>query len=240
MAHLSGCLFCFFFLFVVGWWAICYIKLNTGLNHGLALSHGSDRHWVWPRRNFEEKNECDAKKWPCRIGGVCVEENGATSSFSGETDSDTRLILGETHKKQIVFETETIAALVTLYIWAQKLKHKRCVLFFRQRGPKFCILKASSDNALVEFLVRLFATVEFEPCARMWMARVLSQSNIADTPSRGVKLKIDVRDYVDCSDAARSALVRIAAEIENRRERQQLFNPSETGWSVCSMVSVEQ
>ena len=53
-------------------------------------------------------------------------------------------------------------------------------------GSKYCILKCSSENEIVDALVRFFAEIECDSCVRLWISRVASHSNIADGPSRGV------------------------------------------------------
>ena len=130
--------------------------------------------------------ERDAKLWPCGLGGVCIDAAGSRSFFSVEVDEATRTALGELHKKQIIFECETIAALVAMILWTDKVRHRRCILFVDNEGSKYCILKCSSENEIVDALVRFFAEIECDSCVRLWISRVASHSNIADGPSRGV------------------------------------------------------
>ena len=75
-------------------------------------------------------------------------------------------MLGEKTKKQIIFEAETLAAVVALCLWM----------------PLF---ESGSDNEVVDKLSQLFASAEHESKSYLWLSRVTSYSNIADEPSRG-------------------------------------------------------
>eukprot|EP00435_Cladocopium_sp_Y103_P046836 s740_g13.t1 len=96
-----------------------------------------------------------------------------------------RHALGELQKKQIIFETETLAAVVACFLWKEKMVNKRCLLFVDNEGAKFSLLKGIPDNITVDLLSEIFAELEAELHANVWPARVPSKSNIADPPSRG-------------------------------------------------------
>lgn len=60
--------------------------------------------------------ERDAESWCCGLGGVLVDPNDEVRrQFSLELDERQRELLGELRKQQIIFEAETIAALVALF-----------------------------------------------------------------------------------------------------------------------------
>ena len=56
--------------------------------------------------------ERDHPTWPCGMGGVVVA-NGKILYFSLAVDAKLRTLLGEKTKKQIIFEAETRAALLS-------------------------------------------------------------------------------------------------------------------------------
>lgn len=58
--------------------------------------------------------ESDATSWICGIGGVIIMPNLETQFFSIELRQEHRNVLGEKTKKQIIFEAETLAAVVAL------------------------------------------------------------------------------------------------------------------------------
>ena len=121
--------------------------------------------------------------WPCGLGGVlCL--NGTFEFFSVPVDCNGRNALGEASKKQIIFEAETLAAVLAFALWKERFSNRRCVIFVDNEGTKFSLLKGSSDNSTVDLLAGLFAELESSIHSFTWLARVPSKSNIADPPSR--------------------------------------------------------
>lgn len=129
--------------------------------------------------------EPGASSWVCGIGGVLVLPTREYQFFSIELNLEDRIKLGEQTQKQIIFEAETLAAVVALCLWMPLINSRRLILFVDNEGTKFSLLKAASDNQVVDKLSQLFASVEHESRAYLWLSRVASYSNIADEPSRG-------------------------------------------------------
>ena len=130
--------------------------------------------------------EREASGWICGIGGVMFDpQNKCSRFFSFELDENLRKCLGEQQKQQIIFEAETLAAVAAILLWKEYLGNRRCIVFVDNEGTKFSMLKARSDNFVVDKLVELFATFESTSQVITWIDRVASKSNIADKPSRG-------------------------------------------------------
>ena len=73
--------------------------------------------------------------WPCGLGGVALAE-GRTFFFSLEVVEALRLVLGEGEKKQIIFEAETLAALLSMSVWKTSVLWQTCYSLCGQRGYK--------------------------------------------------------------------------------------------------------
>ena len=129
--------------------------------------------------------EPEAPNWVCGIGGVLVLPTSECQFFSIELSKEDRNKLGELSRKQIIFEAETLAAVVALCLWMPLVDSRRLVLFVDNEGTKFSLLKAASDNQVVDRLSQVFASIEHESRSYLWLSRVASYSNIADEPSRG-------------------------------------------------------
>ena len=130
--------------------------------------------------------ERDAREWICGIGGVLIDPlQNHRRFFSLELSEALRACLGEKHKKQIIFEAETLAAVAAVLLWKQSLGNRRCIIFVDNEGTKFSMLKARSDNCIVDKFVEQFAIYESTSQVFTWIDRVASKSNIADKPSRG-------------------------------------------------------
>ena len=130
--------------------------------------------------------EREARTWISGIGGVMVDPLAKFRRFfSFELSDEHRIKLGEASKKQIIFEAETLSAVTAIFLWKDLLSRKRCIVFVDNEGAKFSMLKARSENDVVDKIVEQFANFESKSNLCTWLARVASKSNIADPPSRG-------------------------------------------------------
>ena len=156
--------------------------------------------------------EPGASSWVCGLGGVLVLPNLECQFFSIELTVEDRTKLGEPSRKQIIFEAETLAAVVALCLWMPLIKSRRLILFVDNEGAKFSLLKAASDNEVVDGLSQLFASIEHESRTYLWLSRVASHSNIADEPSRGKcdnLLKVGAKHITDeASNALRVVMLK--------------------------------
>ena len=71
-------------------------------------------------------------------------------------------------------------------------------MFVDNEGTKYCLIRGSSDNLVVDKLVSVFCEQEALTHAVNWIARVPSYSNCADDPSRGDASKILADGFSTC------------------------------------------
>ena len=82
------------------------------------------------------------------LGGTIVLPDGTKKNIyiSSLTVDETLLsYLGDHHKKQIIFATETLASVVALKLWSPRLDCLTCLFFVDHEGSKFSLLKGCSD-----------------------------------------------------------------------------------------------
>ena len=129
--------------------------------------------------------ESEAVSWKSGVGGVCFESwDGPWEFFSLELFDEDLEFLGVNHKKQVIFEAETLAAVISFMLWSLKFSSKRCHLFVDNEGTKFSLISGTSENSTVAELVEQFTAFELKQHCYLWVSRVPSYSNIADAPSR--------------------------------------------------------
>ena len=128
--------------------------------------------------------ERDSASWPCGLGGVFFFQM-EVQFFSLQLNAQAREALGELCRKQIIFETETLAAVIAFQFWSRRFENRRCVLFVDNEGTKFSLLRGVSENKVVDSLAERFVELESKLHAFIWLARVPSHCNVADAPSRG-------------------------------------------------------
>eukprot|EP00435_Cladocopium_sp_Y103_P070794 s702_g36.t1 len=105
--------------------------------------------------------ERDSRDLPCGLGGAFVDpSSGRKFFFSCPLDSDKHTILGEQSKKQIIFEAETLCAVLAHMLWAPELEDSKSFLYVDNEGTKFCLIRGSSENDFVDMLAQIFAENE--------------------------------------------------------------------------------
>ena len=84
----------------------------------------------------------------CGLGGVlCDTLAGTKLFFSCQLDVEQRSVLGEQHRIQIIFEAETLCAVLAYSLWTENITNRKCFLYVDNEGTKFCLIRGKSDNS---------------------------------------------------------------------------------------------
>ena len=120
------------------------------------------------------------------LGAVLLSSSGEVIRWAGQNldPSFMASIIAE-DQKQFIGELETLAVLAAISMWKDWLAAKHVVFFIDNEASRFCILKGYSKNPCISKMVHALATLEEEVGCFAWYARVPSEANIADPPSRG-------------------------------------------------------
>ena len=76
----------------------------------------------------------------CGVGAVAISPVFGMQHFSLVLTPTQREKLGSLRKKQIIFEAETIAAVLAFTVWARHFIHRRCILFVDNEGTKHSLI----------------------------------------------------------------------------------------------------
>ena len=74
----------------------------------------------------------------------------------------------------VIFEVETIAAVLGMLLWSHAFKGRLGHLFSDNEGTKFCLLRGVSDNACVNMSTQIFARHGMNSKALTWISRAAS------------------------------------------------------------------
>ena len=96
-----------------------------------------------------------------------------------------RNILGESCKKQIIFGTETLCAILAYPLFTSMLVSRMCFLYVDNEATKYSVMKGTSENLTVDVMSEFFAKIETHIHTLCWITRVSSFSNIADANEFG-------------------------------------------------------
>ena len=95
--------------------------------------------------------ERDSRDRVCGLGGVlCDKLSGTNCFFSCQLDEEQRILLGEPNRKQIIFEAETLCAVLAYNLWDEYMNNRKSFLYVDNEGTKFCLIRGKSDNLVVD------------------------------------------------------------------------------------------
>ena len=121
---------------------------------------------------------------PGTLGGILYNEYGVPINFFSEVVPD-RLMEAYLHtSKNPIYLIELLAVFVAIRLWGEACKNNFVVNFVDNEASRSALIKAWSDTALANNIIRLYVDDEMEHGWKPWFGRVPSHSNPADDPSR--------------------------------------------------------
>ena len=144
-------------------------------------------HWNVPYFLFTDASfSPEDASWPGGLGGVLVNSKGEqVSAFSFMLRPEDLAALGYPEKSTVIFEAELLALLVSFMLWKKFLKGHPCVAYVDNNSTRDVCISGSARTYPGSGLVAQVLAVEDSQGILPWFARVPSESNIADGPSRG-------------------------------------------------------
>ncbi|CAE7660014.1 unnamed protein product [Symbiodinium sp. CCMP2592] len=140
----------------------------------------------------------------CTVGGVLYASwNGAVKvRYFGVTLSDSLVDLwAESGKKHLIGLVELYALVLARFVWGRLLDDRRVLYFIEHVGVLAATINCTSRDELWRALLIHLEKADARPCIG-WYARVPSQSNPADPPSRGCWIfpmcEHAIRDHLAC------------------------------------------
>ena len=87
--------------------------------------------------------------------------------------------------RHCVAQAELLPVLVAKRTWLDKLRGSDLMLYTDSNVVKHCLVKGTSSSLASRELLRSLAVIDLEVAGRFWVSRVPTNSNPADSPSRG-------------------------------------------------------
>ncbi len=157
-------------------------KKLLGVDVPRELRIGSDRSFfVFTDASFEP----DHPSWQAGLGAVlCSREGHIIQYFSVHADAALREKLNVSRKKTIIFELEFFTIWCALHNWSKWFRDSQVVLYTDNDGVRDCLIACQTDSMNGRQILDACLRAEFELRGNFWFARVPTDSNIADWPSR--------------------------------------------------------
>ena len=117
-------------------------------------------------------------------GVFCIEPSGRWVA-AGDVPDVLVDLWRSNGSEQIIAQAELYPIILLRFMVGSAWTHKKIVYYIDNDAARYGLIKADSDNEHSAELIRMFYKCELEAPTLPWFARVPSQSNVADLPSRG-------------------------------------------------------
>ena len=119
------------------------------------------------------------------LGAVLVDKNGQCCSwFSVKMDENLCQVFGANDKETIIYELELLAACLALDVWKECLKASYPVVYTDNDSVRHALMRGVGLGVVAGATMRLHLQMEVANSTSAWFARVPTEANIADLPSR--------------------------------------------------------
>ena len=140
-------------------------------------------------------------------GGVIVSPSGSIDEFFSEpVDPELAVMMGHGTKGTIIFEAELLAVWVAVKLWHPRFANSMLVVYVDNDALRGAYAASTTRTGFVGRLLESLNIIEENFNIHVWVARVPTKCNIADSPSRfecsfleeskalrrGINLNIDV------------------------------------------------
>ena len=136
--------------------------------------------------------------------GTCV------SWFGFPLDDKTCMSFGADKKHTIIYELELCAAILALDFWASQMSGGLQVCFGDNDAARFSLIRGSCASFVASRLMEYHLHREATNNLCLWFARVPTETNISDFPSRGVMHPM----LTECCDKSANAIVWFEAMVQ--------------------------
>ena len=112
---------------------------------------------------------------------------------------------GSSSKDTLIYELELLTAVLSLHLWCKDGDHHVHVWFGDNDSARYALIKASGTGVVSTALLKFHLIDEAKRTWLVWFARVPTEANISDYPSRLVPHPF----LVDSHNCNRAALERL-------------------------------
>eukprot|EP00438_Fugacium_kawagutii_P011446 Skav223456 [mRNA] locus=scaffold184:128814:130232:- [translate_table: standard] len=153
------------------------------------------------------------------LGAILVAPDGSFKAwFSKAMSTDECLILGSDLKHTIIYELELLATCVALEVWSPSLSSAYPIHYGDNDSVRYALIRGTGVGIVAETLMRRHLEVETVYNSNVWFARVPTEANIADLPSRFIDHELLTKEKDRSDTAAGSVAAFVEAVSEKRLE----------------------
>ena len=152
------------------------------------------------------------------LGGVLVDRLGNCRAwFSLKLGTDECKLLGADSKETIIYELELLACCVAMDMWGDILASAYPVLYGDNDSVRSALIRGTGLGLVAEVIMKQHLETEVNYNTNIWFARVPSEANIADIPSRFLQHPF-LQSSMDESSKSMQSLVKFLKKEKLARE----------------------
>ena len=152
------------------------------------------------------------------LGAVLVSASGDCAAwFSLKLDTGMCEVFGACDKETIIYELEMLAACLAFDVWSGFLRSSYSVHYGDNDSVRYALIRGTGLGTTAGTIMRLHLQTEVDVNSCLWFARVPTEANIADVPSRGETHPF-LESKLDVSSTAADCLERFLVEVQEARQ----------------------
>ncbi|CAK9000730.1 unnamed protein product [Durusdinium trenchii] len=149
------------------------------------------------------------------IGGVLVDQSGVCVQWFGfPLNEEMCKTFGCQTKQSIIYELELVAAVHALSYWGDHLAGNLATWFGDNDSVRYALIRGAAIGPCGEVIMRFHLEKEASLHSRAWFARVPTEANIADFPSRLSQHPLLV-PKADVTDSARHSFQSLISTVDS-------------------------
>ena len=152
------------------------------------------------------------------LGGVLVDCLGNCRAwFSLKLEPSECKLLGADSKETIIYELELLACCIAMDVWGNVLASTYPVLYGDNDSVRFASIRGTGLGLVAEVIMKQHLEAEVNYNTNVWFARVPSEANIADIPSRFLQHAF-LQTSMDESSKSMQSLAKFLKNVKLARE----------------------
>ena len=178
--------------------ALAAMKLRLELGQPVEISDKEADQWFIHTDAAYEQSSKDGG-----LGAVVLDCEGTCKAWFGiGLDPEHCKCFGSGSKDSIIYELELLAAVLAFWVWDDRLSSCLVTWFGDNDSVRFSLIRGSGTGCWGEALMEFYLRQEVKLNTQTWFARVPTEANVSDWPSRLCRHEL-LNDEKDCSVAAR-------------------------------------
>ena len=156
-------------------------RLHGRIDSGTAIPLGIKNLETWI---IFTDGACEGER-PCgSVGGVLISPNRRIVHHFGDKVPTSLMSVLLGFSSHPIHELEMIPVLISFFLWQRLFGGGQVVHYIDNESVRLALLRGSGETEVARMVAAKIMDAEFTSGSKSWYARVASESNIADAPSR--------------------------------------------------------